>query len=55
MGIFEQIKNNYRNIRSEVSSDSQLRFFLPPVNEVWSQVMFLHLSVILFTGGGGSP
>ena len=25
--------------------------FLPPANEVWSKVMFLHLSVILFTGG----
>ena len=27
---------------------------LPPANEVWGKVMFLHLSVILFTGGGGS-
>ena len=25
---------------------------LPPANEVWSNVIFLHLSVILFTGGG---
>ena len=25
---------------------------LPPANEVWGKVMFLHLSVILFTGGG---
>ena len=25
--------------------------FLPPANEVWGKVMFLHLSVILFTGG----
>ena len=24
---------------------------LPPTNEVWSKVMFLHLSVILFRGG----
>ena len=23
--------------------------FLPPANEVWGKVMFLHLSVILFT------
>ena len=29
------------------------RTFLPPANEVWGKVMFLHLSVILFTGGGG--
>ena len=24
---------------------------LPPANEVWSKVIFLHLFVILFTGG----
>ena len=27
--------------------------FLLPANEVWGKVIFLHLSVILFTGGGG--
>ena len=27
--------------------------FLPPANEVVEKIMFLHLSVILFTGGGG--
>ena len=26
--------------------------FLPPANEVWGKVMFLHLSVILFKGWG---
>ena len=26
--------------------------FLPPANEVWGKVIFLHLFVILFTGGG---
>ena len=26
--------------------------FLPPANEVWGKVMFLHLSVILSTGEG---
>ena len=26
--------------------------FLPPANEVWGKVIFLHLSVILFTGWG---
>ena len=26
---------------------------LPPENEVWGKVMFLHLSIILLTGGGG--
>ena len=25
--------------------------FLPRANEVWGKVMFLHVSVILFTGG----
>ena len=27
--------------------------FLPPANEVWGKVMFLYMSVILSTGGGG--
>ena len=27
--------------------------FLPPANEVWGKVIFLHQFVILFTGGGG--
>ena len=27
-------------------------FLLPPANEVWGKVIFLHLSVILFTGWG---
>ena len=30
----------------------QIREFLPPTNKVWGKVIFLHLSVILFTGGG---
>ena len=32
--------------------------FLPPANAVWGKVIFLHLSVILFTGGStcaGTP
>ena len=29
--------------------------FLPPANEVWGKVVFLHLCVILFTGGLGFP
>ena len=28
---------------------------LPPANEVWGKVIFLHLSVILFTGGDVYP
>ena len=30
----------------------KLRCLLPPANEVWGKVIFLHLSIILFTGGG---
>ena len=30
-----------------------LQQYLPPVNEVWGKVMFLHLYVILFTRLGG--
>ena len=29
--------------------------FLPLANEVWGKVIFLHLSVILSTGGAGGP
>ena len=29
--------------------------FLPPANEVWGKVIFLHLFVILFTGGYLTP
>ena len=29
--------------------------FLPPANEVWGKVMFLHLCAILFMGGGWLP
>ena len=39
-------------------TNRQSRFFtpsyLPPANEVWGKVMFLHLCVILFKGEGGS-
>ena len=31
---------------------SQTHILLPPANEVWGKVISLHLSVILFTGGG---
>ena len=30
-------------------------WFLPPANEVWGKVIFLHMSVILFTGGVSAP
>ena len=31
-----------------------INFFLPPVNEVWGKVMFLHLSVRSQVGGGSA-
>ena len=37
-----------------MSQDSEhvlLLLLLPPANEVWGKVIFLHLFVILFTGG----
>ena len=33
---------------------THIHIFLPPANEVWGKVMFLHLCVILFTGGSTS-
>ena len=35
-------------------SSTLIVLLLPPANEVWGKVMFLHLSVILFTGGGSA-
>ena len=34
---------------------SVLATYLPPANEVWGKLMFLHLCVILFTGGSVQP
>ena len=34
---------------------SVLATYLPPANEVWGKLMFLHLCVILFTGGSAQP
>ena len=36
----------------KLTSNLLLDALLPPTNEVWGKVIFLHLSVILFTGGG---
>ena len=35
-------------------TNSRRLLFLPPANEVWGKVIFLHLFVILFTGGGST-
>ena len=37
-----------RGLTSEVQDRIK---YLPPANEVWGEVMFLHLCVSLFTGG----
>ena len=37
----------------EIPASTSHISLLPPANEVWGKVIFLHLSVILFTGGGG--
>ena len=34
------------------TAGSNFCIYLPPANEVWGKVIFLHLFVILFTGGG---
>ena len=44
---------NYKSGRYASYWNAFLFHFLPPSNEVWGKVIFLHLSVILFTGGGG--
>ena len=36
-------------------SVKSVSYLLPPANEVWGKVMFLHLCVILFTGGSAQP
>ena len=38
-----------------IQTHQNKRNLLPPANDVWGKVMFLHLSVILFTGGGVYP
>ena len=37
------------------SAISQQSKYLPPANEVWDKVMFLHLSVLLFSVGVSAP
>ena len=39
----------------DIRTFCELYRLLPPANEVWGKVIFLHLFVILFTGGGGIP
>ena len=38
--------------RIAASGVNSYLLLFPPANEVWGKVIFLHLSVILFTGGG---
>ena len=47
---------SYLNFCPGIAADFQKKFSgrnCEAVNEVWGKVMFLHLSEILFTGGGG--
>ena len=59
--VCEEIKSSnfvdrYKRVTVFVSQPLRLVFryikmtYLPPANEVWGKVMFLHLCVILFTG-----
>ena len=38
-------------LQMKTTFKTSLVIYLPPENEVWGKVIFLHLSVILFTGG----
>ena len=52
-GITHTDHVNYRlNLNTKYKHLKQTTFnLLRPTNEAWGKVMFLHLSVILFTGG----
>ena len=43
---------SFRSLYSDGHPLFTVRTLLPPANEVWGKVIFLHLFVILFTGGG---
>ena len=45
----------YQCIHLNRYAEQQQFYLLPPANEVWGKVIFLHLSVILFTGRGALP
>ena len=49
ISVFFKSTKHYQKLTCEIN----LVFvrYLPPANEVWGKVMFLHMSVILFTGG----
>ena len=44
-------RGNHLKKESPISTSAVLFSYLPPANEVWGKVIFLPLSVILFTGG----
>ena len=46
-------KTNYKTVMNFfLENIGTINRYLPPANEVWGKVIFLHLFVILFTGGG---
>ena len=51
----KQRLNDHLKVRWRSPFRNDQRVFLPPANEVWGKVIFLHLFVILFTGGIPPP
>ena len=51
-GKFRENHTKYWKIQG--ISEKFYLLLLPPANKFWGKVMFLHLSVILLIGGGGS-
>ena len=52
MYVFSQEFRDILNLWFYRFTNNTHECLLPPANEVWGKVIFLHLSVILFTGGG---
>ena len=52
MYVFSQEFRDILNLWFYRFTNNAHECLLPPANEVWGKVIFLHLSVILFTGGG---
>ena len=48
-----EVPKNKRSGKIHSGGISLKFIYLPPTNKIWDKVMFLYLSVILFTSGGG--
>ena len=53
LGVMKPMNVNVKMTTQGISvrNVSTISYLLPPANEVWGKVIFLHLFVILFTGG----